>query len=272
MDANTIRIILFLIGLLVIVAIYWLDRSRKRRAPIQAVPRRRAARSSKREEHPPSELSVEEDSLLNDLATETHRAPLSEEELRAAAPVTPAVSPPDGGSVQPPNDQLALELEDEPTEEDLLSVADNPDLPTLIVQIHIMARDGNEFQGDQIFAAVRDVGLEFGDMDIFHRLYHAPRGTKTLFSMASLVEPGTFDPEHIETFSTPGLVLFTQLPVAKDGLAVFSDMLFTAERLAAALDGELYDETHSRLSKQTIAHVRDQILEHRRQVQLATSA
>ena len=54
-----------------------------------------------------------------------------------------------------------------------------------------------------------------------------------------------------------------------DGLATLSDMLFSAERIAALLDGELQDETHSVLSKQTIEHMRSQILEHRRQVQLA---
>jgi cell division protein ZipA len=48
-------------------------------------------------------------------------------------------------------------------------------------------------------------------------------------------------------------------------------MLFTAERLAALLDGELQDESHSVLSKQTIEHMRGKILEHRRQVQLALS-
>jgi cell division protein ZipA len=54
-------------------------------------------------------------------------------------------------------------------------------------------------------------------------------------------------------------------------MAIFSDMLFTAERLAATLDGELQDETHSALSKQTIEHLRGKIMEHRRQVQLARS-
>jgi cell division protein ZipA len=46
-------------------------------------------------------------------------------------------------------------------------------------------------------------------------------------------------------------------------------MLFTAERLAAMLDAELQDETHSALTRQTIEHIREGILEHRRQIQLA---
>jgi FtsZ-interacting cell division protein ZipA len=45
-------------------------------------------------------------------------------------------------------------------------------------------------------------------------------------------------------------------------------MLFTAERIAGALDAELQDANHSALSKQTIAHTREQILSHRRKLQL----
>jgi cell division protein ZipA len=75
----------------------------------------------------------------------------------------------------------------------------------------------------------------------------------------------------MEGFSTPGLTLFAQLPGPGDSLAIFSDMLFTAQRLAAKLDAEMQDETHSALTKQTVEHIRSQIMEHRRLVQLARS-
>ena len=56
--------------------------------------------------------------------------------------------------------------------------------------------------------------------------------------------------------------------MSMDGVAVFADMLSTAERMAAILDGELQDETHSALTKQTIEHMREEILEYRRHMQL----
>ncbi|MEW8210770.1 MAG: cell division protein ZipA C-terminal FtsZ-binding domain-containing protein, partial [Candidatus Thiodiazotropha taylori] len=105
---------------------------------------------------------------------------------------------------------------------------------------------------------------------IYHRLSSDSRQAPQ-FNLASMVEPGTFPSENVEQFTTPGLTLFTQLPVPGDSMAVFSDLLFTAERLAALLDGELQDDTHSALTKQTIEHLRGQIIEHRRQVQLARS-
>jgi len=70
-------------------------------------------------------------------------------------------------------------------------------------------------------------------------------------------------------FSTPGLLLFTQLPGVRDGLEIYSDMLYAANELAGILGGVLQDETHSVLSKQTIQHTRDAIMEHRRKLRLA---
>ena len=86
-----------------------------------------------------------------------------------------------------------------------------------------------------------------------------------------MVEPGAFPADGMETYSTPGLALFARLPGPKDGLTTFSELLFTAERLATLLEGTLQDETHSDLSKQTIEHMREEIQEYHRQLQLARS-
>lgn len=141
------------------------------------------------------------------------------------------------------------------------------ELPRKIIQINIMAR-GEPFSAEQIQRATAEVDLDYGDMHIYHR--HSDSG-QVLFSMASVVEPGTFPKGRDEAFSTPGMTLFTQLPGARDGLAIFSDMLFTAERLGAILNADLHDETHSVLTKQSIEHTRDEILEHRRQIHVLRS-
>ncbi len=112
----------------------------------------------------------------------------------------------------------------------------------------------------------------YGDMSIYHRYDGDPARGRVLFGMASIVEPGTFPTDRLDDFTTPGVILFAQLPGHQDGMVIFSDMLFTAERLAVMLDGHLQDGTHSDLSKQTISHIREGILEHRRQVQLARSS
>ena len=139
--------------------------------------------------------------------------------------------------------------------------------PPKILVINVVAK-GAYFTGPGLMRAAAEVGLQPGEWNIFHRPDdHAPQ--QTLFSMASLVEPGSFPFGRMEDFSTPGICLFTQLPGPRDGLAVYSDMLFSAERIAALLDGELQDETHNLLTRDKIERVREEILQHKRRLQLA---
>ena len=143
------------------------------------------------------------------------------------------------------------------------------DVPAKIIQINIKAKSG-QFTGPAILDAVRETGLQAGEMQIYHR-YTGDGSHKVVFNMASMVEPGVFPLKAMQTFTTPGLTLFAQLPGPGDSLSIFSDMLYTAERLAVLLGGALQDESHSTLTKQTIENIRSQIMEHRRLVQLARS-
>ena len=139
---------------------------------------------------------------------------------------------------------------------------DNPDLPKKIVQINVMRKSG-PFSLAEIQRAAKEVDLHYGEMGIYHRETAAKH---TLFSMASMVEPGTFPQGKKADFATPGLTLFAQIPGPRDGIAVFSDMLMTAERMATLLDAVLYDDTRSKLTRQSIDHTRDSIAEHLRKV------
>jgi len=278
MDADILRLILFLAGVGLILWIYFWDRHKKVNARVHAI---RKAQLESFES--PEDLTERVDPSWSD-------APERED---LAEPVVDRISFDDADD-DSDDEELEAELkqldsvaheayrEIEPAirQESFSFTADDPDdaqdellregLPGMILQIHVVASKGS-FSGEQILRGARDVELEHGDMNIFHRYDSSGPRSRVVFSMASMLEPGIFPLDQMGEFSTPGLVLFGQLPGPKDGLAAFSDMLFTAERLAALLEGELQDETHSVLSKQTIEHIRERILEHRRQVQLALS-
>ncbi|MCP3669885.1 MAG: cell division protein ZipA [Gammaproteobacteria bacterium] len=143
-------------------------------------------------------------------------------------------------------------------------------LPVKIIQLNIVPHE-EEFYGDDILCVVQEVGLELGEMNVFHHYGDDPEKHQPIFSMASMVEPGTFPRDGLDGFSTPGLTLFMRLPGPKDGLSIFADMLHAAEQLATLMDGELRDEAHGALSKQTIGHIREEIQEHHRQLQLVRS-
>lgn len=278
MDADILRLILIVLGVFLVLGIYFWERHRRIDPRVQAV--RRDLQEQRREprlgdgesgdagaDAGPAEPDAELEQALHELGD------LVSEEQRPARskPRTPATRRGPQASLAEPaaSEQQDLFADDSLVDSDHFRSAD-PAIPSMILQINIASRDKDGFEGPDIRRVSEGVDLKLGDMHIFHRNNSGSSGS-VLFSMASMVEPGTFPPDALDGFRTPGLTLFAQLPGPKDGLAVFSDMLFSAERIAAELGGELQDETHSRLTKQTIGHIRGQILEHRRKVQLARS-
>jgi len=112
-----------------------------------------------------------------------------------------------------------------------------PKVEGLVIGLYIAEHEGTNILGPKIHAALRDRGLRFGAKRIYHRF----DGEHAIFSVASLVKPGTLDPAEAEGFATPGLSVFLQLPGPLRPVAAFQDMLDTARGLARALNAELYD-------------------------------
>lgn len=124
-----------------------------------------------------------------------------------------------------------------------------------LIQISVVASKGHPFRGDDLRDALLDLDLIHGDMDIFHR--YDRQFKQTLFSVATLVEPGTFPMEDMEHFECPGIVLFFQTARVSDPLVVYDDLVNTAHELAARLDGIEWDENRQPLSAAKIAHMRE---------------
>jgi len=106
-----------------------------------------------------------------------------------------------------------------------------------IVSLLIAEREGTAILGPKIHDALEAQGLEYGARQIYHRLLKG----EPVFSVASLLKPGHLDPAAAEEFSTPGLTLFMVLPGPQKPMDAIKDMLGTAERLAKALNAEVYD-------------------------------
>ena len=134
--------------------------------------------------------------------------------------------------------------------------------PTKVVTLHVVSPDGAWFDGELIAGTFEARGYAFGEMDIFHSMH---RG-HIVFSIAKMVEPGRFDPDDLDSFATPGLVMILQLPGPVPADAAFEVLLSEAHELAARLDARVLDGERSTLSKQSAQHMRDDIREfmHRR--------
>ena len=143
---------------------------------------------------------------------------------------------------------------------------------TKVFSLSVMAPKGVPFRGPVLLGALADAGLEFGDMQIFHRHELQDGQERLLFSLASVREPGTFDLSAMQNFTTDGLVLFFQVPGQVDALKAFEAMVAAARALANSLDAMLYDVSHSVLTKQTIGHMREQVIDCQLQQRVAKRA
>jgi cell division protein ZipA len=143
--------------------------------------------------------------------TQPHREPAVQKEAKAR-PIVPerprdrsreAARPAPQPIQTRPSEKQA---EVEPPAEPLASRS----IPPEVIVINVLARNGAKFGGTDLLEAFLRNGLKFGDMNIFHRIQ--PASKEVQFSVASAVEPGTFDLSAMEAFKTPGVSFFMRMP------------------------------------------------------------
>ncbi len=151
------------------------------------------------------------------------------------------------------------------TSSDDVGVEDEEDLaatntPQKIVTVRIVAREKKSFPGDELILSMRGIGLRHGKFGIFHR-YDGSDESKTIFSAASLLEPGSFDLQNIKGQKIPGISLFMVLPGPVESTEAFDSMMAAARTLTQSLNGELLDESGSTLSIQRERYLREEIIQ-----------
>lgn len=128
-----------------------------------------------------------------------------------------------------------------------------------VLVVNVMARDGYAFSGNELVQVLITSGLKFGEMNIFHRRLGNNDKGAVVFSVANILNPGTFDLNDMGNFTTPGVSLFLALPSPTNNLKAFEHMLEVAQHLRGALDGELKDDHRNVMTAQTIEHYRQRI-------------
>jgi cell division protein ZipA len=160
-------------------------------------------------------------------------------------------------------DEVAPKAEAEPPEppSDALERRTAEASQQRIAALRLVASGGN-WSGADLRAALEAEALEFGPYSIFHR----PREDgKTLFYVASMLEPGSFDPVHMDEQEFPGISLFGVVPGPLDAPSTFDLVLATGRSLADRMKGQLQDEQGSTLTAQRILNLREELVqfEHR---------
>jgi len=242
MDKDLLRLILAVSGVCLLLGIYLWDRLRKRK------------NKQAGDDHP--QMDAEPDADLLSLNPAEERAAEVDVDL-AFSPFDDDVAPidqdEDEGVKQKETEEGAAEVNVREKDDKAASTTMPP-----LIQFGVVAPPGSVFDGDQLIQALTKVDLEYGEMEIFHR-YDKASDTR-LFSVASMVEPGTFPIDDISLFQCPGLLLFFQPLGVPDPVAAFDEMVETCHELGRRLGGDEWDSKRKRLTEETIEALRRSLL------------
>jgi cell division protein ZipA len=238
---DELRVILLLVGIAVVGLVYWHSRRQARR----------------RESQP--EVRLEPAFDENDVSADDDTASLPELEAdEPDAAVRDDDEYDDGFDDDIPVGETRDFVGDS---EENAETAEQPQIEQKIVTLRLVARGDDHFNGEQVVLALRGLGLRHGKFGIFHRV-EGTDDESIVFSVASLVEPGTFDLANIRQQELPGVSMFMVLPGPKDGAEAFDEMMETARALADSLNGELLDEAGSTMSVQRERFLREEIIQY----------
>jgi cell division protein ZipA len=124
-----------------------------------------------------------------------------------------------------------------------------------------LAISPQRLEGAKLHESLLAESLQHGKYGIFHRLHS---DGSIVFSVASMVEPGSFDLEKMSETLYPGVTMFTQLPGPVPGMHALNELVACARRLQANLGGTLQDERGVPLTVHRIERMRQEVREFER--------
>lgn len=250
MDRDTVRAVLLVVGLLTLAGIYvW---GVYKDQILDFLHRRGEYDDVEFDSDPEETLDIYDENDYADSPPRrrephfTDEASLNDDEHRHGVPASPSQSPTPASSGIPAQ---KARTENPPRTSPLGA--------PFLIQVSIVSKSDKAFSGTALKATFYELGLVHGEMGIYHRMDQTLK--EPLFSIASLVEPGTFPTSNMEQFESPGIVLFYQPAKVPDALEVFDNLLDTCHELSTQLDGIAWDETRQPLTLRKIADMRHRL-------------
>lgn len=124
-----------------------------------------------------------------------------------------------------------------------------------------IAASPHRIEGARLLEIFEAENLQHGKYGIYHRLHD---DAVSIFSVASMVEPGTFEPEKMPQTQYSGITMFAQLPGPVPGMHALNELVACARRLQQSLGGTLQDDRGVPLTVHRIERMRQEVREFER--------
>lgn len=133
-----------------------------------------------------------------------------------------------------------------------------------IVALYVMPNASRALSGERTIQLLRQFGLRYGEMSLFHRFADSDGTGPLMFSVLRYTSegPSGFDLETLPSEQVEGLAFFLALP-SKHAVAGYDTMVSISTLLAREIHGQVYDEHMNQLSPQLREHYRHFVLEYR---------
>ena len=166
-------------------------------------------------------------------------------------------------------DQMDIDLDIQASERVTEPKQAATQLEPQVIILSVVMPANQQMLGAVLLPSLLTLGLKYGEMNIFHRHEDNAGNGKVTFSLANIMNPGSFDLDSMEIFATRGVSLFMTLPNAGDAFYVFEQMLNAAKQLAQEFNAQVLDDKRNVMTKQTEQHYLSKIREFDRKSHVA---
>ena len=136
------------------------------------------------------------------------------------------------------------------------AVRSKPPTSRKIVTLRLAAPAQQRYEGSKLRQLLESQSLEHGRYGIFHRSHDGA----SVFSAASMTEPGTFDLASMDEERYAGITMFMLLPGPVEGVEAFGRMAECAVQIERSLGGLLQDERGQPFNEQRFVALREEIV------------
>lgn len=166
-------------------------------------------------------------------------------------------------------DQIEIDFDNKVSEQTVAPEKIKAQLEPQVIILSVVMSANQQMLGAALLPSLLTLGLKYGEMNIFHRHEDNAGKGKVTFSLANIMNPGSFDLDSMENFATRGVSLFMTLPNAGDPFYVFEQMLNAAKQLAQEFNAQVIDDKRNVMTKQTEQHYLGKIREFDRKSRIA---